>query len=1361
MGYKINENKTSIVPFQSGSGIPNHLSPRGSVYIDNLTGTEYINKDGYNTWAFLYDSTMSISGGTSSGGTITGLTANNGLSASTTNNVTTIGFSGGNINNSTNFINGLTANTFSATTISGGTFFGNGSNLSGVVHSVGLSMPSAFSVSNSPITDSGTLAVTATGTTNNFVDGTGSLQLNSNLTLCNNPNTLNNGILRKGTVVFVSGSTGNRPAITRAVASGETSSARTFGIVIDDIAVNANGYVLSFGQISDLDTRTNATYPFTTNTLADGDVIYLSPTNAGYVTNVKPSAPNHMVYLGTVIRTHPTLGDIDYRIQNGFELQELHNVAINGVANRDILQYNSSNQLWENKNSPIFNSLSSTTISSTTITATNYIGLPLDIRVTGGTVTRSSNLSSLVFTNNIGSGFTVASIFDTFVTGGTVSRVGNLSTVNLVNNSGDTISVSPFFDTFTTGATLSGGVATFTTNSGQTYTLSGFPDTFTTGYTYNNANTFSLQRNQGQAPLTATINIMTGLTVSNSFNSSGSTLNVAQTINSGATGGIYSLISGNTVDSATAARSVRALDLSIDSLSGTDKSQLVFTNHTTLGNSMVNLALRSPSLFINRVSGSAGLSALYFSDSGIIRAGIRNNTSGLIDIGSFSTGGWIPTFYSNNAEAARFGTTGNFLINTTSDSGDRLQVNGTSQMTANTANQNVLTLNKNVTAGNSNTDRGLRINNIWSAATGTFGSSVIGVDIQHTNSVSYSDQSGNVVSTLHLQGGGITTIFSGANNNLFGIVRLNPTFLDNAGGNNNFYRLFDLTPTIVLTGATNSIVSGGFSAMRVEPVFTGTATKYLFGAVGISSSFNISSAYSNVALISFQSAPTIGNQNALALTGYYHAPTIATGATPTYHRAFWNTTGDNYFNSTSGNMGIGTVPTTSYKLDVSGTTRLNGNARIEAFLSFSGAPSAWGSFTNAIQLSTASITSINNITYIGNNTFFSTNWRWQNTAPSARMEIQDGFKFFIAPSGTGGQLITGATQPVTISSNGNLLVGTTSDAGYKLDVSGITRINVTGITNVGLTVTGQNTKGGAGYTDFLLVTNTNTGATNPNKYFRLNSIGGLEILNSVYTASTLTLTDTGILSVGGGNLATTSSSDGVTNYLMLGNNNTQIYDDGNTHIHSRDASKAMWINTNGGQLNLLTQSPTSTGGIGSGIAIATTTLNGYVTINTGTTISTAAAYGYLTTAGAGTYPGGSQSVPISLYATNRIWGQEIDAFSDERMKNIMGEINLEDGINLVKKLKPIKYTWKEGEDKGVKAGYSAQQVSKSGFNHLISLIPRDGLEETIDDDGFLSPKNTQFSMNYDQVTPYHGVVIKYLLEKIEALEKEINELKNK
>ena len=123
----------------------------------------------------------------------------------------------------------------------------------------------------------------------------------------------------------------------------------TFGVIVNDIANNTDGNCCVLGYLDTLDTRTTATYPFTTDTLADGDTIYLSPTTAGYITNVKPSAPNHLVYLGKVTRTSPTNGTIIYRIQNGYELEELHNVAIASVANNDVLTYESSTSLWKNK----------------------------------------------------------------------------------------------------------------------------------------------------------------------------------------------------------------------------------------------------------------------------------------------------------------------------------------------------------------------------------------------------------------------------------------------------------------------------------------------------------------------------------------------------------------------------------------------------------------------------------------------------------------------------------------------------------------------------------------------------------------------------------------------------------------------------------------------------------------------------------------------------------------------------------------------------------------------------------------------------------------------------------------------------
>jgi|688.fasta_scaffold52688_5 hypothetical protein len=155
--------------------------------------------------------------------------------------------------------------------------------------------------------------------------------------------------LYKGTIVYISGSTGNRPNYVKAQANSEATSAGTFGVILSDIPNNTDGNAVTIGTVDNLDTRHTAPHPFTVDTLIDGDTIYLSPTTPGYVTRVKPSAPNHLVYIGKVVRTSPTNGTIVYRIQNGYELDEIHDVAISAAANNDILQYELSTDLWKNK----------------------------------------------------------------------------------------------------------------------------------------------------------------------------------------------------------------------------------------------------------------------------------------------------------------------------------------------------------------------------------------------------------------------------------------------------------------------------------------------------------------------------------------------------------------------------------------------------------------------------------------------------------------------------------------------------------------------------------------------------------------------------------------------------------------------------------------------------------------------------------------------------------------------------------------------------------------------------------------------------------------------------------------------------
>ncbi len=309
----------------------------------------------------------------------------------------------------------------------------------GTLSSVGLTMPSAFSVSNSPLTSDGTIEVTASGTTSEYIDGTGALQtfptivggikhatasgtdtyvatisgvtsyaegdsyvirfINGNTTNAtlninglgavqlykNNdgpliggdvldngvmivvydaslnhfqcigiaPNTLlayvTNGeatAITKGQAVYVSGGVGDRIKVKLAYNTSDLTSAQTIGIVASaSIAANGKGIVIVQGQLDGLSS-------FPTSTWADGDYIYLGAT-AGTITNVKPSAPNHLVYLGYVTTaSNGNSGRMYVKAQNGYELKELHDVSANNPSNNDGIFYNTSTSLWEAKSIP-------------------------------------------------------------------------------------------------------------------------------------------------------------------------------------------------------------------------------------------------------------------------------------------------------------------------------------------------------------------------------------------------------------------------------------------------------------------------------------------------------------------------------------------------------------------------------------------------------------------------------------------------------------------------------------------------------------------------------------------------------------------------------------------------------------------------------------------------------------------------------------------------------------------------------------------------------------------------------------------------------------------------------------------------
>jgi nitrogen fixation protein len=145
--------------------------------------------------------------------------------------------------------------------------------------------------------------------------------------------------------VRVSGATGGRLSVKLAQANNDANSADTIGLVCETIATNQEGFIITVGQLLDI----NTTGSLQGETWADGDVLYLSPTTAGRITKVKPTGTGHIVVIGYVEYAHANNGSIYVKVMNGWELDELHDVSVPSPSDNQVLYYSSSELVWKAK----------------------------------------------------------------------------------------------------------------------------------------------------------------------------------------------------------------------------------------------------------------------------------------------------------------------------------------------------------------------------------------------------------------------------------------------------------------------------------------------------------------------------------------------------------------------------------------------------------------------------------------------------------------------------------------------------------------------------------------------------------------------------------------------------------------------------------------------------------------------------------------------------------------------------------------------------------------------------------------------------------------------------------------------------
>jgi hypothetical protein len=151
------------------------------------------------------------------------------------------------------------------------------------------------------------------------------------------------GTLAKGTAVMYAGTNGNsgRLSVAPLVANGSLPGYVFLGVLNENIAADADGFLTTFGKVRGI--NTNA-YP-------EDSILWADPATPGGYTLTEPDGPNLKLPIAAVISSANN-GTIFVRANTGQNLADCHDVETSGAHDGDVLTWDDAQNRWEHRPSP-------------------------------------------------------------------------------------------------------------------------------------------------------------------------------------------------------------------------------------------------------------------------------------------------------------------------------------------------------------------------------------------------------------------------------------------------------------------------------------------------------------------------------------------------------------------------------------------------------------------------------------------------------------------------------------------------------------------------------------------------------------------------------------------------------------------------------------------------------------------------------------------------------------------------------------------------------------------------------------------------------------------------------------------------